>query len=80
MEEPSDIGKNNSPPQHVATTEENPMSNSSIKKENEEEKCTPGVEDLISQRSSIARPSRRAAAKVQSYKEIPLNVKMRRAS
>lgn len=31
-------------------------------------------------RTSIARPSRRAAEKVQSYKEIPLNVKMRRST
>ncbi|CAA2960208.1 shugoshin-1 isoform X1 [Olea europaea subsp. europaea] len=29
-------------------------------------------------RSSLGRPSRQAAIKVQSYKEIPLNVKMRR--
>lgn len=29
-------------------------------------------------RSSIARPLRRAAEKVQSYKEPPLNIKMRR--
>lgn len=31
-----------------------------------------------SRRSSVARPLRRAAEKVQSYKEIPLNIKMRR--
>ncbi|PIA37169.1 hypothetical protein AQUCO_03000031v1 [Aquilegia coerulea] len=31
-------------------------------------------------RSSIGRPARRAAEKVQSYKEIPLNIKMRRSN
>ncbi|KZV48033.1 hypothetical protein F511_21454 [Dorcoceras hygrometricum] len=30
-------------------------------------------------RTSFGRPSRRAAEKVQSYKEIPLNVKLRRS-
>ena len=31
-----------------------------------------------SQRMSFGRPSRRAAEKIQSYKETPLNIKMRR--
>lgn len=31
-----------------------------------------------SRRSSVGRPLRRAAGKVQSYKEVPLNIKMRR--
>ncbi|MCD7449098.1 hypothetical protein HAX54_049212 [Datura stramonium] len=34
----------------------------------------------LSRRSSIGRPSRKAAEKVQSYKEIPVNIKMRRVS
>ncbi|KAJ8766026.1 hypothetical protein K2173_020542 [Erythroxylum novogranatense] len=37
----------------------------------------PDSEDLECRRSSV-RPLRRAAEKIQSYKEIPLNVKMRR--
>lgn len=36
-------------------------------------------EEQASGRSSFGRPSRRAAEKIVSYKEIPLNVKMRRA-
>ncbi|GMI96964.1 hypothetical protein like AT3G44960 [Hibiscus trionum] len=43
---------------------------------------TPMHEDgptITSERCSIGRPLRRAAEKVQSYKEFPLNVKMRRA-
>ncbi|KAJ6984095.1 SHUGOSHIN 2-like [Populus alba x Populus x berolinensis] len=65
-----------------------PVSNSSDKslKENgptsssitKEEICKPSNEAQVSHRSSIGRPSRRAAEKVQSYKEVPLNVKMRR--
>ncbi|XP_076902263.1 uncharacterized protein LOC143556944 [Bidens hawaiensis] len=35
-------------------------------------------EPQYSQRMSFGRPSRRAAEKVQSYKEVPLNIKMRR--
>ncbi|KAM3302972.1 shugoshin-1 [Capsicum chacoense] len=34
----------------------------------------------LSRRSSIGRPSRKAAEKVQSYKEIPVNIKMRRVA
>ncbi|KAH9700361.1 Shugoshin [Citrus sinensis] len=37
-------------------------------------------EARLSQRSSMGRPSRKAAEKVQSYKELPLKVKMRRTS
>lgn len=47
---------------------------SSIK--NNKETCTSKDRTL---RPSIGRPSRRAAVKVQSYKEVPLNVKMRRS-
>lgn len=32
----------------------------------------------LSQRSSLGRPLRKVAEKVQSYKEVPINVKMRR--
>ncbi|CAK7332191.1 unnamed protein product [Dovyalis caffra] len=44
-----------------------------------EETCEPRNETQVSHRSSIGRPSRRAAEKIQSYKEVPVNVKMRRA-
>ncbi|KAB5561743.1 hypothetical protein DKX38_006700 [Salix brachista] len=43
------------------------------------ETCGAGNEAQVSLRSSIGRPLRRAAEKVQSYKEVPLHVKMRRA-
>ncbi|KAJ6739614.1 SHUGOSHIN 2 [Salix koriyanagi] len=56
---------------------ENGQTPSSITKE---ETCGAGNEEQVSLRSSIGRPLRRAAAeKVQSYKEVPLHVKMRRA-
>ena len=45
---------------------------SNFKEEEEEEEM--GVRG----RSSIGRPLRRAAGKIQSYKEVPLNIKMRR--
>lgn len=48
---------------------------SSVK--NDEDSLPKKVSDE-SRRSSISRPSRGVANKVQSYKEIPLNVKMRR--
>ncbi|CAJ2629349.1 unnamed protein product [Trifolium pratense] len=38
--------------------------------------CAPGPQEI--RRSSIGRPLRRSAVKIVSYKEIPLNVKMRR--
>lgn len=41
----------------------------------EDEKCGLKPE---SQRMSFGRPSRKAAEKIQSYKEIPINIKMRR--
>ncbi|KAF9675162.1 hypothetical protein SADUNF_Sadunf09G0003400 [Salix dunnii] len=43
-----------------------------------EEICEPRNEAQGSHRFSIGRPSRKAAEKVQSYKEVPINVKMRR--
>ncbi|XP_061977898.1 SHUGOSHIN 2-like isoform X2 [Populus nigra] len=63
-----------------------PVSRDKSKKENgltssitKEETCGAGNEAQVSLRSSIGRPLRRAAEKVQSYKEVPVNVKMRRA-
>ncbi|KAJ0020935.1 hypothetical protein Pint_32056 [Pistacia integerrima] len=44
-----------------------------------EETCGLRNKVQVPQRSSIGRPLRRAAEKVQSYKEVPLNVKMRRS-
>ncbi|KAG8072780.1 hypothetical protein GUJ93_ZPchr0006g43036 [Zizania palustris] len=38
----------------------------------------PSEERMMGRRSSVGRPSRLAAEKIVSYKEIPLNVKMRR--
>ncbi|CAK9164627.1 unnamed protein product [Ilex paraguariensis] len=51
---------------------------SSVKKEDNDEKSTLGCEARDSKRT-MGRPLRKAAEKVQSYKEIPLNIKMRRA-
>ena len=52
--------------------------NSSFKNEDEGENCVPRNEAQASLRSSIGRPLRKAAEKVQSYKEAPLKSKMRR--
>ncbi|PSS14256.1 Shugoshin-1 like [Actinidia chinensis var. chinensis] len=49
---------------------------SSIKQEENDENCMPARE---SQRTSLGRPLRKAATKIQSYKEIPVNTKMRRS-
>lgn len=54
-------------------------SNSFARKEEEKENCGTNSDALQSRRSSMGRPSRRAAVKVQSYKEVPLNIKMRRS-
>ena len=43
-----------------------------------EESCNPRAETQILKRSSIGRPLRKAVEKVQSYKEVPVNVKLRR--
>lgn len=40
--------------------------------------CTSDPREI--RRSSVGRPMRRTAEKVVSYKEIPLNIKMRRAN
>ncbi|XWS66232.1 hypothetical protein CRYUN_Cryun05aG0181900 [Craigia yunnanensis] len=52
-------------------------SGSSVKSQHEEGSRIPRNE-AQELRTSVGRPSRRAAEKVQSYKEIPINVKMRR--
>ncbi|GMI90366.1 SHUGOSHIN 2 [Hibiscus trionum] len=51
---------------------------SSVKKEPDEGCMIPGKECQELRRASTGRPLRRAAEKVQSYKEVKLNVKMRR--
>lgn len=50
-----------------------------LKNQDTEANLAPGLEALESRRSSFSRPSRQAAKKIQSYKEIPLNIKMRRS-
>ncbi|KAA8539245.1 hypothetical protein F0562_025937 [Nyssa sinensis] len=49
-----------------------------VEKDDKEGNTAPRDEAQVSRRSSVGRPSRLAAMKVQSYKEIPLHVKMRR--
>ncbi|KAG1354848.1 shugoshin-1 [Cocos nucifera] len=49
-----------------------------VKVEVQEERSSPRDQNQGSRRSSIGRPMRRAVEKVSSYKEVPLNVKMRR--
>ncbi|KAF5959369.1 hypothetical protein HYC85_000578 [Camellia sinensis] len=49
-----------------------------VKKIDKEVNSDSSDETLVLQRSSIGRPLRLAAKKVQSYKETPLNMKMRR--
>ncbi|KAM7522416.1 hypothetical protein LguiA_012318 [Lonicera macranthoides] len=51
---------------------------SSIKIDEKDENCESEFKPKESQRTSFGRPVRRVAEKVQSYKEIPLNIKMRR--
>ncbi|XP_028125464.1 shugoshin-1-like isoform X5 [Camellia sinensis] len=49
------------------------------KEENDENWAPAGSDARESQRTSLGRPMRRAVQKVQSYKETPLNIKMRRS-
>lgn len=51
----------------------------SVKKGENDETCVPIFEARESQRTSLGRPVRRAAEKIQSYKEVPRNIKMRRS-
>ncbi|CAI9780072.1 unnamed protein product [Fraxinus pennsylvanica] len=62
------------------TVLENDSISASAAVKNEVKECVsaPRYEPQKFGRSSLGRPSRQAAIKVQSYKEIPLNVKMRR--
>lgn len=64
---------------HENSIQEEPVPlNSSFKNEEEGKNCVPRNEAQASLRSSIGRPLRKAAEKVQSYKEVPLKCKMRR--
>uniref|UniRef100_A0A7N2KMJ2 Shugoshin C-terminal domain-containing protein n=1 Tax=Quercus lobata TaxID=97700 RepID=A0A7N2KMJ2_QUELO len=64
---------------HENSIQEEPVPlNSSFKNEEEGKNCVPRNEAQVSLRSSIGRPLRKAAEKVQSYKEAPLKSKMRR--
>ncbi|XP_008804446.2 shugoshin-1-like [Phoenix dactylifera] len=49
-----------------------------VKVEVQEERSSPQDQNQGSRRSSLGRPMRRAVERVSSYKEVPLNVKMRR--
>ncbi|XP_073111230.1 SHUGOSHIN 2-like isoform X1 [Elaeis guineensis] len=49
-----------------------------VKVEVQEEESSPRYQNQGSRRSSLGRPMRRAVEKVSSYREVPLNVKMRR--
>ncbi|XP_074331407.1 uncharacterized protein LOC141668422 isoform X2 [Apium graveolens] len=63
-------------PLHKET--ETSESKPSIKKEENYENYIRKYDPLELRRNSIGRPARKAAVKVQSYKEVPLNIKMRR--
>lgn len=64
---------------HENSIQEEPVPlNSYFKNEEEGKNCVPRNEAQASLRSSIGRPLRKAAEKVQSYKEVPLKCKMRR--
>ena len=58
--------------------ESGPISSGSSVKSQHEEGSTIPRNEAQGLRASVGRPLRRAAEKVQSYKEIPLNAKMRR--
>ncbi|KAK1394380.1 shugoshin-1 [Heracleum sosnowskyi] len=64
-------------PLHKET--ETSESKPSIKKEQNYENYVRKYDPLELRRYSIGRPARKAAVKVQSYKEVPLNIKMRRS-
>lgn len=50
----------------------------SVEKDSIEGKHAPSRESQDFGRPSLGRPSRQAAKKVSTYKEVPVNVKMRR--
>ena len=51
---------------------------SSEKEQSKKNNSQPPYENQEIRRTSVGRPMRKAAEKVSSYKEIPLNIKMRR--
>ncbi|XVF75628.1 hypothetical protein PTKIN_Ptkin13bG0202100 [Pterospermum kingtungense] len=55
-----------------------PVSSGSLVKSKHGGGMTPRIEAQEFRRTSVGRPLRRAAEKVQSYKEIPLTMKLRR--
>lgn len=62
---------------------DNPMQEKGLKAQcpssvMKEENFDPENEAQVAERSSLGRLARRAVEKVQSYKEVPLNTKMRR--
>ncbi|KAF8396523.1 hypothetical protein HHK36_018147 [Tetracentron sinense] len=62
------------------TQEDGPfLLDSSARKEEQDENSASRYINQELRRSSIGRPSRKAVEKVQSYKEVPLNTKMRRS-
>ena len=58
-----------------------PTASDSVRDEDNlrDQSVSPQHQNQGSRRASLGRPMRRAAEKVNSYKEVPLNIKMRRA-
>lgn len=66
-------------PSHCDSIQENSSASVCTSSNNIENNPASQNESRELKRPSLSRPSRQAARKVQSYKEIPLNVKMRRS-
>ncbi|XP_019198372.1 PREDICTED: uncharacterized protein LOC109192256 isoform X1 [Ipomoea nil] len=66
-------------PSNCDSIQENSSASACTSSDNVENNPASENEARESKRPSLSRPSRQAARKVQSYKEIPLNVKMRRS-
>nr|GLL35005.1 uncharacterized protein LOC109192256 isoform X2 [Ipomoea trifida] len=66
-------------PSNCDSIQENSSASACTSSDNGENNHASENEARESKRPSLSRPSRQAARKVQSYKEIPLNVKMRRS-
>lgn len=66
------------PASHICAdmSEQSHPTTSSVTSGQENNTCVCDPREI--RRSSVGRPSRRSAGKVVSYKEIPVNVKMRR--
>ncbi|KAL9243925.1 hypothetical protein vseg_017757 [Gypsophila vaccaria] len=62
----------------LAESLEQPLQASSSEREDEKEPRTQSSTCSLPERSSIGRPLRKAAVKIQTYEEFPLNRKMRR--